>query len=98
MALVAGQERGTGRKGGQGPNRQAVKTRQALFPLYKITYNASLLFRPLARAASRFSCLGGRVIALLEPITRPPLPAFRHSRNRKQPRDFRAISRVDAKD
>lgn len=51
----------------------------------------------LALATSRFGRLGGLAFALLKPINRPPLPALRHSRSRKQPLGFIAITGVDAK-
>jgi hypothetical protein len=54
--------------------------------------------RVLAPATSRFGRLGGLVFALLKPIDRPPLPALGHSGNRKQPLDFIAITRIDAKE
>ena len=53
--------------------------------------------RALALATSRFGRLGGLAVALLKPINRPPLPALGHSRHRKQPLDFIAITGVDAK-
>jgi hypothetical protein len=46
---------------------------------------------------SRFDHLGGLALTLLKPINRPPLPALGHSQNRKQPLNFMAITRVDAK-
>jgi hypothetical protein len=51
----------------------------------------------LAIATCRFGHLGGLAFALLKPIDRPPLPAFGHARNGKQPLDFVAITSVDAK-
>src|SRR5215831_182119 len=39
----------------------------------------------------------GPGLALLQPVVCPPLPAFGHSRHRKQPVDFMAITGVDAK-
>ena len=53
--------------------------------------------RALVVATSRFGRLGVLAFALLKPINRPPLPALRHSRSRKQPLDFIAITGVDAK-
>src|SRR5262249_57133688 len=52
----------------------------------------------LGLATARVGGLGGLDFALLKPISRPPLPALGHSRDRKQPRDFLAITGVDAKD
>src|SRR5262249_59441730 len=52
----------------------------------------------LGLAIARVSRLGGLAFALLKPVSRPPLPALGHSRHRKQPRDFLAITGVDAKD
>src|SRR5690348_15453884 len=58
---------------------------------------AAVAGRALALATSRFGRLGGLAFALLKPINRPPLPALGHSRDRKQPLDFIAITGVDAK-
>jgi hypothetical protein len=52
--------------------------------------------RTLARATSRFG-LAGLAFVLLKPISRPPLPALGHSRNRDQALDVTAIPGVDAK-
>src|SRR5262249_33115425 len=51
----------------------------------------------LALAASRFGHLGWLVFALLKPINRPPPPTLGHSRNRKQPLGFIAITGVAPK-
>ena len=51
----------------------------------------------LGLATARLSRFGGLAFALLKPINCPPLPALGHSRYRKQPWDFFAITSVDAK-
>ena len=53
--------------------------------------------RALALATSRFGRVVWLASALLKPISRPPLPALGHLRDRKQPLDLIAITGVDAK-
>src|SRR5262245_40858839 len=48
-------------------------------------------------ATSRFGWIRRTSLACLEQIGRPSPPARRHPGNRKQPLDFMAIARVDAK-
>jgi hypothetical protein len=48
-------------------------------------------------ATSGFSPIRGAAFGLLQPISRPPPPAFGHLRYRKQSFDFIAITVVDAK-
>src|SRR5262249_7104684 len=48
-------------------------------------------------ATSWFGPVRGAALGLLKEISRPPPPALGHLRNREQPFDFGAITRVDAK-